>query len=40
MFDQAYFTARIPADVDRPDAVVARLTFRQVAIIGSVGGAC
>jgi hypothetical protein len=40
MSDQEYFTARIPADVDRPDAVVARLTFRQVAIIASAGGAC
>ena len=40
MSDQDYFTARIPADVDRPDVVVARLTFRQVAIIAGVGGAC
>lgn len=40
MSDQEYFTARIPADVDRPDAVVARLTFRQVAIIAGTGGAC
>jgi hypothetical protein len=40
MSDQEYFTARIPADIDRPDAVVARLTFRQVAIIAGAGGAC
>ena len=40
MSNQDYFTARIPADVDRPDAVLARLTFRQVAIIASAGGAC
>lgn len=37
---EEYFTARIPADIDRPDAVVARLTFRQVAIIAGAGGAC
>ena len=37
---EEYLTARIPADVDRPDVVVARLTFRQVAIIAGVGGAC
>lgn len=37
---EEYFTARIPADIDRPDAVVARLTFRQVAIIASAGGTC
>ena len=37
---EEYFTARIPADVDRPDAVVARLTFRQVAIIAGTGGGC
>jgi len=40
MSDQEYFTARIPADVDRPDAVIARLTFRQVAIIAGAAGAC
>jgi hypothetical protein len=37
---EEYLSARIPADVDRPDVVVARLTFRQVAIIAGVGGAC
>ena len=36
---EEYFTARIPADIDRPDTVVARLTFRQVAIIASAGAA-
>lgn len=37
---EEYYTARIPADIDRPDAVVARLTFRQVAIIAGTGGGC
>jgi hypothetical protein len=40
MSEQDYLTARIPADVDRPDVVVGRLTFRQAAIIAGVGGAC
>jgi hypothetical protein len=37
---EPYYTARIPADVDRPDAVIGRLTFRQVAIIAGTGLAC
>jgi hypothetical protein len=34
------YSARIPADIDRPDQVVAGLTFRQVAIIAGSGGIC
>lgn len=34
------YSARIPADIDRPDQVIARLSFRQVAIIASSGGIC
>lgn len=37
---EEYYAARIPADIDRPDAVVARLTFRQVAIIAGTGAGC
>lgn len=37
---EEYYVARIPADIDRPDAVVARLTFRQVAIIAGTGAVC
>jgi hypothetical protein len=37
---EEFFTARVPADIDRPDVVVARLTFRQVAIIAGTGAGC
>ena len=37
---EEYYAARIPADIDRPDAVVGRLTFRQVAIIAGTGAGC
>jgi hypothetical protein len=37
---EEYYAARIPADIDRPDAVVARLTFRQVGIIAGTGAGC
>jgi hypothetical protein len=40
MSDQEYYTARIPADIDRPDTVVGPLNFRQLAIIAAVGGGC
>jgi hypothetical protein len=40
MSDQEYYTARIPADIDRPDVVVGRLNFRQVAIIAATGAPC
>ena len=34
------YSARIPADVDRPDQVVVGLSFRQVAIIAGSGAGC
>jgi hypothetical protein len=40
MSDQEYYTARIPADIDRPDVVVGRLNFRQLAIIAATGAPC
>jgi hypothetical protein len=35
-----YYTARIPADIDRPDPVVGPLSFRQLAIVAGTGGIC
>ncbi|MEY9861413.1 hypothetical protein ABH935_007054 [Catenulispora sp. GAS73] len=35
-----YYTARIPADIDRPDALVIGLSFRQVAIVAGTGAGC
>ncbi|NUP46247.1 MAG: PrgI family protein [Catenulispora sp.] len=35
-----YYTARIPADIDRPDALVMGLSFRQVAIVAGTAAGC
>src|SRR4051794_30109663 len=35
-----YYAARIPRDIDRPDAIVMGLSFRQVAIVAGTGAVC
>ncbi|ACU72946.1 conserved hypothetical protein [Catenulispora acidiphila DSM 44928] len=35
--EQARYATRIPADVDRPDVIVARLTARQVVVLAATG---
>ncbi|MFI0420083.1 PrgI family protein [Spongiactinospora sp. 9N601] len=37
MSDQEHLTARIPADIDRPDKIAYGLTFRQILIITATG---